>query len=460
MRLRFLALVLASLATLPAVAGAQSPARSPAYDLVRGTPSVDPRIGIPRDERIAAALADVSPARLRAIDSALVSFRTRHTMSDTLSPTRGIGAARRWIHAELSRYAADCKGCLRVEYDAGMVTVDRHPDKPSVNVVNVLAWLKGRDTSRVLVIGGHYDSCVCAKGGAMARFDTTSDAPGADDDGSGTAAVMELARVVAKHYPRGLETSVVFALYSGEELGLLGSTQLAKRLQAGGYEIVAGMTDDIIGNVVAEDGRVDSTSVRIFAPGDTGARGDDDVSPSRELGRYVWAMGAVYMPGFEVRPTWRLDRIGRGGDHRPFWAIGAPALRFSERLENYRRQHLGTDRLEDVSFEYVAKVARLNLATVASLAQAPAPPDSVTYRRDAASGGQKWQVTWTPSKHALNYEVLVRRTTLPTYERVIRVAGVTTYLLDEQLDDAWVAVRAVSPGGHRSIGTVATGFTR
>jgi hypothetical protein len=400
-------------------------------------------IGLQRDDRIARALVDVSAQRIRQTDSMLVSFGTRHTMADTVSTTRGIGAARRWIHAELTKYAAACKGCLRVEFDPALITVERHPNKPQVNVVNVLAWLRGRDTSRVVVIGGHYDSCVCN----VDRFEATADAPGADDDGSGTAAVIELARVMSTHFPNGLEATVIFALYSGEELGLLGSTHLAKRLHDAGYRVSGAMTDDIVGNVVADDGTTDSTTVRIFAaPPDNG--------PSRELGRYVWALGKLYTPNFAVLPVWRLDRIGRGGDHSPFVRLGDAGLRFTEKLENYKRQHLPTDVFEHVNFGYVANVARLNLATVASLAAAPAAPDSVAYRRDRESGGQKFQISWKAVPNAESYEILVRPTYAPTHERVIQAGRGTSALVDVQLDDVWIAVRSVGAGGTRSIATV------
>jgi hypothetical protein len=406
--------------------------------------TLDPRMGLAHDARIATALTQISADTIRATDSLLVSFGTRHTMSDTLSATRGIGAARRWIHSTLSRYSRDCNGCLRIEYDTATVVIDRHPDKPSVMNVNVLAWLPGRDTTRVVIIGGHYDSCVCSAGGAMARFDTATNAPGADDDGSGTSAVIELARVFARAFPTGLDATIIFALYSGEELGLLGSTALAQRLHTTGYRVVAGMTDDIIGNIVADDGRVDSTSVRVFS-------GDPDNGPSRELARLVWGIGAVYTPDLEIVPVFRLDRVGRGGDHAPFHRLNDAGVRFTERLENYKRQHLPTDRLEDVSFSYVAKIARLNAAVVGALAAAPATPDSARARRDAASGGQYWRLTWKPVARARSYEVLLRATTSATYDRVIDVGADTTYLLREQLDDVWAAVRAVGPDGHRSI---------
>jgi hypothetical protein len=408
----------------------------------------DPRIGMRRDSALVAALGDISPSRIRATDSALVAFGTRNTLSDTLSTTRGVGAARRWLHAQLDQISRDCAGCLNVAYDAGVVAVPRHPDSLRVNVVNVLGILRGRDTSRVVVMGGHYDSCVCAAS-PTGSFDNSSDAPGADDDGSGSSAVLELARVVSRRYPKGLDATIIFALYAGEEQGLLGSDLLADHLKTDGKHVVAGMTDDIVGNVVAEDGSTDSTSVRIYAA-------DPDSSGSRELGRYVWGLGAIYMPAVDVRPTWRLDRIGRAGDHRPFVEAGWPGLRFTERLENYKRQHLPTDDFAHVNFGYVTQVARLNAATVVSLASAPATPDSVIARRESAtSGGQAWSITWKPVAGAAGYEVLVRRTTSPTWEQVISVGAVTRYALPIQLDDGWAAVRAVGVGGHRSLARAA-----
>ncbi|MDP9202848.1 MAG: M28 family peptidase [Gemmatimonadota bacterium] len=417
----------------------QRPAFSPAMP--------DVTIGLTRDPTLAATIADVSSARIRETDSALVSFGTRHTMSDTLSGTRGIGAARRYLFAKLSGYSSACGGCLRVEYDPAMLEMRGHPARPMVNVVNVLAWLPGRDTSRVLVMGGHYDSCVCARTdlAPLARFEATQDAPGADDDGSGTSAVVELARVFSEHFPRGLEASVIFVAYAGEEQGLYGSTHLAQRLHAAGYKIVSAFTDDIVGNVVADDGTVDSTSVRIFGA-------EPDNGPSRELARYAWATGTIYNPGFRILPVFRLDRISRGGDHSPYVSLGDPGLRFTERLENYKRQHLPTDDFAHVNFGYVANIARLNASVVGTLANAPAPPSALA-RRDQASGGAKWMISWRPSTGAASYEVLFRRTTSPTYENVYEAGAGTSFLLPDQLDDGWAAVRAVGANGHRSLAT-------
>lgn len=407
-----------------------------------------PTLGLRDDSRIAAVLRDIDPARIRAYDSTLVAFGTRNTYSDTLSSTRGTGAARRWIHAQFSRFNADCNGCLRVEFDTATVATPRNRASPTRFVTNVAAWLPGRDTSRVIVIGGHYDSCVCAVPANGGGLDSTSNAPGANDDGSGTSAVMELVRVFSRAFPRGLETTVIFVAHDAEEQGLLGSRALAERLRKGGYTIVAGMTDDIVGNVTAEDGYTDSMSVRIFAA-------DPDTSKSRELARYVWGAGEVYMPRFKVYPVWRLDRVGRGGDHRPYVEMGVAGLRFTERVENEKRQHRQTDVLSGVNFGYVANVARLNAAAIATLASAPPAPDSVRASRDVqGSGGRRWMLRWAPVPGAVSYEVLVRPTTSAQYERVYMAGSGTSYELNYQLDDAWAGIRAVSASGHKSLTSV------
>ncbi len=410
--------------------------------------SVAPTLGLARDNTLRAAIAEISASEIRSTDSALLSFGTRHTMSDTLSGTRGIGAARRYLFNKLSGYSRACGGCLRVQYDAETMEMRGHPQRPIVNVVNVIAWLPGRDTTRVVVMGGHYDSCICARSdlGPLARFEATQDAPGADDDGSGTSAVIELARVFSKHFPRGLEASVIFVAYSGEEEGLYGSMHLAARLHGHGYAVVAAFTDDIVGNVTADDGTVDSTSVRIFGA-------EPDNGPSRELARYAWATGLIYNPSFAVLPVFRLDRISRGGDHSPYVALGDPGLRFTERLENYKRQHLPTDDFAHVNFGYVANVARDNAAVVGSLANAPAPPMALA-RRDQASGGSRWMITWDPVAGATGYEVLFRHTIEPTWSKIYSAGAATSFLLPDQLDDGWAAVRSIGVNASRSLASV------
>ena len=415
---------------------------------------LDQTQGLVRDPAIASMLAEVDPARVRFIDSMLVSFGTRNTFSDTLSSTRGIGAARRWIYSQFQQYSRDCGGCLKVEYYGKVQALARAQGR-EVNIVDVLAWLPGRDTTNVVVMSGHYDSCVCSMPGG--GNDSVATAPGADDDGSGTSAIMELARVFSKRFPKGLNNSIIFVAVASEEQGLNGSRQLAERLHAEGYNVLAGMTDDIVGNVVAEDGSTDSTSFRVFAA-------DPDNSPSRELGRYTWALNKLYMPSFEIIPVWRLDRIGRGGDHSPYVALGDPGLRFTERIENYNRQHLPTDDFAHVNFGYVANVARANAVTVASLANAPrVPANARAARQGRASadssvganapnfGGQAWTLSWQASPGATSYELVIRRTTSATWEHVVPLGNITSCSLKRQLDDEWAGVRAVGPNGARSL---------
>jgi hypothetical protein len=458
MRVRILCCILAAPAvacgTPATVARPTAPTPVGSANTTYALQAVDQTAGLRRDPAIAAAIADVDPAHIRHTDSMLVSFGTRNTFSDTLSNTRGIGAARRWIFGELQRYSRDCGGCLRVEYNSKVQAVARAQGR-EVNIVDVLAWLPGRDTSRVVVLTGHYDSCVCGvQGGGN---DSLATAPGADDDGSGTSAVVELARVFSKRFPKGLDASIIFAAVAAEEQGLLGARQLAEWLHDGHYTVVAGMTDDIVGNVVAENGYTDSTSMRIFAA-------DPDNSPSRELGRYAWSLDRVYLPNFQVLPVWRLDRIGRGGDHEPYVALGDPGLRFTERVENYNRQHLPTDDLAHVNFGYVANVARVNAITVASLAAAPPTPANARAARQgragasaagnatpSSSGGQAWTLSWDASPGAVGYELLVRRTTSPIWEQVVPLGNVTRCTLARQLDDEWAAVRAVGADGARSM---------
>jgi hypothetical protein len=436
-----------------------APGPAPVVSTARIAQGVDVSTGLQRDTLVMAALADIDPSRIRHTDSMLVSFGTRNTFSDTLSTTRGIGAARRWIHSQFDQYSRDCGGCLKVEYFGKVQDVRRAVGRDTItrtaNIVDVLAWLPGRDTTHVVVITGHYDSCVCSAGGS---FDSTSTAPGADDDGSGTSAIVELARVFAKRYPKGLSSSVIFAAVAAEEQGLYGSRQLAERLHEQGYKVIAGMTDDIVGNTTTEDGSTDSTSMRIFAA-------DPDNSPSRELGRYVWALDRVYLPNFEVLPVWRLDRIGRGGDHEPYVTLGDAGLRFTERLENYNRQHLPTDDFAHVNFRYIANVARVNAMTVASLADAPPTPANARAARQGragadssggavaapSSGGQAWTLSWDASPGATGYELLIRRTTSPTWEELIPVGTVTRCTLRRQLDDEWAGIRAVGANGARSM---------
>ncbi|HEX6966484.1 MAG TPA: M28 family peptidase [Gemmatimonadaceae bacterium] len=406
------------------------------------TAAGNPTMGFVADPQLATLIKDISPAQIRATDSTLVAFGTRHTLSDTMSDTRGIGAARRYLFKRFTDISAACGGCLHVEYDPAMVQVRRFPNQPTVNVVNVLAWLPGRDAKRVVIVTGHYDSCICA----VDQTDDTSDAPGADDDASGTSDVVELARVFSTHYPKGLDATVLFAAVAGEEQGLLGSTHLAQRLHDEGYTVVADMSDDIVGNVSASNGRTDSTTMRVYS-------GDPDNSPSRELSRTTVALGALYNPDFHVLDVLRIDRIGRGTDHEPFVALDEPGIRTTERMEALDRQHSPKDRFEYVNFGYAANIARLNAAVLGALGSAPATPDSVRATRERPLG-QSWKLSWAPVPGASSYEVLVRSTTSPAWEQIIPVSSGTSYVLEQQLDDLWAAVRSVDAQGHRSLAVV------
>lgn len=398
--------------------------------------------GLAKSPALALALHDISPANIRHTDSVLVAFGTRHTLSDTTSSTRGIGAARRYIYATLGTISTQCGGCLHVEYDPAMVPLPRAPNHPPVNVVNVLAWLPGRDTSRVVVLTGHLDSCRCA----LDPMDSVGDAPGADDDASGTADVVELARVFSRRFPKGLDATILFAVVSGEEQGLLGSTHLAARLHDAGYRVSADMSDDIDGNVSSDNGRTDSTSMRIYS-------GDPDNSPGRELARYAGALGALYRPGISILEVYRIDRIGRGTDHEPFVALGEPGIRTTERMEALDRQHSPNDVFSHVNFPYAANIARVNALVLGAVGAAPGAPDSVRIQRLPPYGLQ-WRVSWQPVPGAAGYEVLLRSTTTPAWKRVIAAGDSTTMVVDAQLDDLWAGVRSVGAHGERSLATV------
>ena len=413
----------------------------------------------------------VSEARLRADVAALVAFGTRHTMSSQDDPKRGIGAARRWAEREFRKTSAACGGCLELAWPETMATGDRLPQP--VKIINVVAVQRGTERpNEVVIVQGHIDSRVSDVMNAAA------DAPGANDDGSGTALVLEAARVLAK---RKFPVTIVYAVLSGEEQGLFGGKLLADYAKAQGWTVKAVLNNDIVGNTRGSDGLVDSTHVRVFSEGpradaDAAQRGfarrfgGENDSPSRNLSRYAAALAAGLPGGLEVRQVWRADRMGRGGDHLPFQDAGVPAIRFSVAVENYDHQHqdLRTERgvvygdtIDFMDFGYLAKVTALNIALLDRLARTPLPP-AVSVE---AAVQTFTVVKWTPSPGAAGYNVWQRRTDAAGWTKVRHVGagGSQLKLPGVRGDDWFFGVSAVAADGSESpvsSGVPGGGFTR
>jgi Zn-dependent M28 family amino/carboxypeptidase len=402
--------------------------------------------------------ADVDPKALESTIRSLVSFGTRHTMSDAKSDKRGIGAARRWTKARFEAISKDCGGCLTIETPAETVTGKRVPTP--TEVMDVLAIQKGTtDPDRVIIIAGHIDSRVTDV------MDFTSDAPGANDDGSGTAAVIEAARVLSKHkFP----ATLVFAVLSGEEQGLLGGKVLANYAKAQGWKVEADLNNDIVGNSRGISGLIDNTHVRIFSEGTkavetpeqaNGRRynGGEVDSPSRNLARFMDVLADRYLTNFDVKMVYRTDRFGRGGDQVPLLEAGYPAVRVTESVENYDHQHqtLRTengkfygDTIEGVDFTYLAQVTRLNTIAMATLASAPKPPSDV---KIGGAVGADTKVSWAPTPGAAGHRVWWRSTTEPTWTASRWVPqGETVTLKDVVIDDYFFGVSSITANGWES----------
>ena len=402
--------------------------------------------------------AEVRPERMRGDIEALVGFGTRHTMSETTSDTRGIGAARRWAQREFEAIGRDCGGCLTVVTPSDTVTAARVPTP--TEVVNIVAIQRGTgDPNRVIIISGHIDSRVTD----VMNF--TADAPGANDDASGVAAVLEAARVLSKH---SFDATLVFAALSGEEQGLLGGKILADYAQAQGWRVEANLNNDIVGNSEGQSGVRDTTRVRVFSEGtktvETEAQeerrrynGGEVDSSSRNLARFVDGLADRYLANFDVEMIYRTDRYGRGGDQVEMLRHGFPAVRISEGAENYDRQHqdLRTengveygDTIEGVDFDYLGQVARLNIVAMGALANAPASPLGVTIE-----GAVKPDTTvkWRAVPGAAGYRVWWRSTTAPQWTHS-RWAGAATELVlpGIVIDDFFFGVSAVSDDGYES----------
>jgi Zn-dependent M28 family amino/carboxypeptidase len=421
-------------------------------------PAVAQTPAAPEQPLLHALAGQVDIERMRSDITALVGFGTRHTMSETRSDTRGIGAARRWAESHFRTISTECGGCLEIALPADTVTGRRVPTP--TEVVDVLAIQKGTgDPNRVIVISGHIDSRVTDV------MDFTSDAPGANDDASGVSAVLEAARVLSK---QKFKATLVYAVLSGEEQGLLGGKILADYATARGWVVEANLNNDIVGNSEGQSGVRDTTRIRVFSEGTKTVEtpeqaatrrynGGEVDSSSRNLARFVDGIADRYLTNFDVEMIYRTDRFGRGGDQVEMLKAGFPAVRITEGAENYHRQHqdLRTedgivygDTIEGVDFPYLGQVARLNIVTMAALASAPTVPTDV-----AISGNVSPDTTvrWTAAPGAAGYRVWWRSTTAPqwTYSRW---AGAATELVlkDIPIDDWFFGVSAVSADGYES----------
>jgi hypothetical protein len=421
------------------------------------------------DPQIAAALRQVSPQRIQANIEKLVSFGTRLTLSAqdpaSIATGHGIGAAREWIKAEFERYSKECGGCLEVKTDSFTEEpTQRIPN--STEITNVYAVLKGTEPAnakRMVLVTGHYDSR------NSDTLDVSGDAPGANDDGSGTAVSLECARVLSKmKFP----ATIIFLTVAGEEQGLNGSRHFAKMAKDQGWELEAVLNNDIVGG--DKSAEQDRSVVRVFSEGVPTAATEQDLrrirglggesdSGSRELARYISEVGRAYDAGVKPMLVFRLDRYLRGGDHFAFNQQGFAAVRFTEFREDFHHQHQNVrtengieygDSLKFVDFDYVAHVARLNAATLASLASAPAPPANVhVLTKDLENDST---LTWdaSPGGLATAYEVVWRATSSPEWEHVQDVGNVTRITMKLSKDNVIFAVRSVDRAGHRSLPVV------
>lgn len=413
-------------------------------------------------------VAAISPRHIEAYVRMLVSFHTRHTMSETQSDTRGIGAARRWIKGELERCGAEAGGRLQVAFDSHLEPASQRLPQATeiVNVVATLAGTQAEAKDRLYVVSGHYDSR------ASQVLDADAFAPGADDDASGVAAVMELACVMA-HYR--FDATLVFLAVAGEEQGLFGSTHWAEQAKQKNLDIAGMFTNDIIGSSRADDGRRDAGQVRLFAEGIPAlkempdslrtliATGGENDSPSRQLARHVKEIGERYVANLKVNVVQRRDRYLRGGDHIPFLERGYAALRFTEPNEDFRHQHQDVRRQdgmqfgdlpEFVDFDYTARVARVNGAALASLALAPAAPrnagmSTVELENDTVL---RWDANREPDLSG--YRVVWRETSAALWQHAVLVGKVTQYKVKGlSKDNYFFGVQAVDRDGNVSVAT-------
>jgi Peptidase family M28 len=426
------------------------------------------------DPQIVAAMKSVSPERIQQTIEKLVSFQTRQTLSSDIpaSTGKGINAAAEWIQGELEGYSKACGGCLEVKTDEFTQEPTPRIPKPT-KITNVYAVLRGSDPAnagRIVLVTGHYDS----------RNSETNDAagasPGANDDASGTAVSLECARVLSQHkFP----ATIIFLTVAGEEQGLNGSAHFAKMAAAQGWNIEAVLNNDIVGgDRTPGDGTQNWHVVRVFSEGIPANAGENEIkqiravggendSASRELARYIDSVSAEYLPRKEFAPllVFRRDRYLRGGDHTSFNQMGFAAVRFTEYRENYNHQHQNIrtengveygDLPKFVDYGYTANVARLNAATLASLASAPAPPAKVRILTKALVNDSTLVWEASPGGLASGYLVLWRDTGAPEWEHAQVFGNVTQATVPLSKDNVIFAVQATDAKGHRSLAVVPT----
>lgn len=404
------------------------------------------------------------PESLRATVEKLVSFGTRHSLSATDDPTRGIGAARKWGAEVFHQISRKCGDCLTVEEVGREFSGSRAPD--GVRIANVMAIQPGRmGWDHVIMIAGHIDSR------ASDPLDFTGDAPGANDDGSGTALVIEAAKVLSHHQ---FDATIVYALLSGEEQGLWGGELLAETARERGWHVSAMLNNDIVGNSIGTDGRKVDDRVRVFSEGIRAsedqarqswrrASGAEDDGPSRALMRAISRAGARNPQiGLEIFGVRRPDRFGRGGDHLPSLEFGFPAVRFTVGVENYHQQHQDVraengieygDTPDKMDFDYLAKVTAVNIATIRELASAPPAPASALLSGAVSSDSH---IEWTPVKGASRYKVYWRRADRQDWEGSMETTDTRLSFPGMIVDDHFFGVAALSPQGHESIVTFGT----
>ncbi|WP_203292494.1 M28 family metallopeptidase [Maricaulis parjimensis] len=409
-------------------------------------------------------VAAVSADRIEADIRTLVEFGTRHTLSETESDTRGIGAARRWIFDEFERISAECGGCLEVMYVSDTISGERRIPEPT-EVVSVIAIQRGRiDPNRYVMMSGDIDSRVTDP------LDGTSDSPGANDNASGMAGVIEAARVLSQHEFDG---SIIYAGLSGEEQGLFGGQIVAAHALEEGWRIKGVLNNDMIGNISGINGVTNNTTARVFSEGTRDVETPEEArirrftggevdSPSRNLARFVDRTADQYIPNLDVMMVYRLDRFGRGGHHRPFNAVGIPGVRIMETNEHYDRQHqdLRTedgrpfgDTLDGVDFDHAARLTSLNVAVMAQMAGAPPFPSDVTIE---GAVQPSTTLSWTAAsgeaaENLAGYRIYWRLTDQPQWQWSRFVGRVDSFTLENVvIDNYYFGVSAVALDGSET----------